>query len=406
MSGRLLFNASLALTVAALSAHLALAQPQGGPGKTVAPPGRAGSDASASIASSSDIVPLKEAFKGKFLIGTAMDARQRSGSSSLSLVATHFNAITPENGMKPFALQPAEGRFNFFEADRLVEMAERNGATMVGHCLVWHSQTPPWFFQTPDGQPVGRELALSRMRKHIAGVVGHFKGRVKQWDVVNEAVSDGPGQLRRSPWLQAIGEDYIAEAFRAAHQADPNALLIYNDYGIELGFKRRKTIQLLRSLLEQKAPVHAVGIQAHWRLDQPDFAEVEESIKQFAALGLKVMITELDIGVLPTTYYGADVSRAQNMGPGGRSAMNPYVDGLPDAVARQHAERYRKAFEMFLRHQDAIGRVTMWGIHDGRSWLNNFPVRGRTDYPLLFDRQGKPKPAFFALIRLAQGKKE
>jgi len=320
-----------------------MAQPQGGPGKTVAPPGRAGSDASPSSVSSSDIVPLKEAFKGKFLIGTAMDARQRSGSSSLSLVATHFNAITPENGMKPFALQPAEGRFNFFEADRLVEMAERNGATMVGHCLVWHSQTPPWFFQTPDGQPVGRELALSRMRKHIAGVVGHFKGRVKQWDVVNEAISDGPGQLRRSPWLQAIGEDYIAEAFRAAHQADPNALLIYNDYGIELGFKRRKTIQLLRSLLEQKAPVHAVGIQAHWRLDQPDFAEVEESIKQFAALGLKVMITELDIGVLPTTYYGADVSKARNAGPGGRSPMNPYVDGLPDAVARQHAERYRKA---------------------------------------------------------------
>ncbi|HEY0076896.1 MAG TPA: alpha/beta hydrolase-fold protein, partial [Abditibacteriaceae bacterium] len=185
------------------------------------------------------------------------------------------------------------------------------------------------------------------------------------------------------------------------HAADPDAILIYNDYNIELGYKRPKALQLLKSLLDQKVPIHAVGIQAHWRMDNPNFVEVDESIKQFAALGLKVMITELDIGVLPTKYQGADISQSETMTPEQRAVMNPYTNGLPDDVAKQHAERYRQAFEMFLRHKDKIGRVTFWGVDDGTSWLNNFPVRGRTDYALLFDRQGKPKPAFFAVQQVA-----
>ena len=159
---------------------------------------------------------------------------------------------------------------------------------------------------------------------------------------------------------------------------------------------------MVKSLLDQKVPIHAVGIQAHWRLDNPDFAEVEESIKQFAALGVKVMITELDIGVLPTQYQGADISAREAMTPEQQAVMNPYTQGLPEEVGQQLAERYRLAFEMFLRHKNVIGRVTLWGTHDGDSWLNNFPVRGRTDYPLLFDRQGKPKPAFFAVLKAAQ----
>ena len=234
-------------------------------------------------------------------------------------------------------------------------------------------------------------------------MVGHYKGRVKQWDVVNEAISDAPGEgLRPSPWLRAIGKDYIAEAFRAAHEADPNAILIYNDYNIERSNKRSKALQLLKSLIEQKIPIHAVGIQGHWRMNSLDLAEVEESIKEFAALGLKVIITELDISVLPSRYQGADISRTETTRPGQGSGMNPYTQGLPDNVAKQHAERYRQAFAMFLRHKNVIGRVTFWGTHDGRSWLNNFPVRGRTDYPLLFDRQGKPKAAFFAVTKAAQ----
>lgn len=353
---------------------------------------------------SASVPPLKDAFKGKFRIGTAVSTRVLEGRdpATEALVLRHYDAFTAENAMKPDALQPREGQFNFAAADRLVEIAGKSGATAVGHTLVWHSQTPRWFFEGPDGQPVTRELALERMRKHIAAVVGRYKGRVRQWDVVNEAINDGPALLRPSPWLRAIGEDYIAEAFRVAHEADPEAILIYNDYGIERLPKRSKALQLLKSLLDQKVPVHAVGIQCHWRVDNPPLAETEEAVKQFSALGLKVMITELDIGVLPARYQGADISRTEAMTPEQRAVMNPYTNGLPDEVAQRQAERYRQAFELFLRHKEVIGRVTLWGPHDGNTWLDNFPVRGRTDYPLLFDRELKPKPAFFAVQKAAQ----
>jgi endo-1,4-beta-xylanase len=348
---------------------------------------------------------LRAAFKDRFLIGVAFDVwgGPRPGSLDIGIATTHFNAFTPENSMKPMATQPAEGRFNFADADRLVELAEKSGATPVGHCLVWHAQTPRWFFQGPDDKPAGRELALDRLRKHIAGVVGHFKGRVKQWDVVNEAISDTPDEwLRPSPWLKAVGDDYFAEAFRAAHDADPDAVLIYNDYGIDKSPKRAKALKLLKSLIDKKVPIHAVGIQGHWRMDTLDVAEVEEAVKQFGALGLKVMITELDLSVLPARYQGADTARTERPSEEQRAAMNPYTKGLPDAVAEKHAERYRQLFAVFLRHKDVIGRVTFWGTYDGHSWLNNFPVRGRTDYPLLFDREGKPKAAFFAVTKAAQ----
>ncbi|MES4792372.1 MAG: 1,4-beta-xylanase, partial [Chloroflexota bacterium] len=330
-----------------------------------------------------------------FLTGTALNYPALQGRSPLDVaIATrHFSAITAANSLKPDALQRVEGQFTFAEGDRLVEIAQKGGAAPVGHVLVWHEQTPAWFFKGSDGQPVSREQAT---------VVGHYKGRIKEWDVVNEAISDAPGELLRpTPWLKAIGEEYIAEAFRAAHEADPNALLIYNDYNIERRYKRPKALRLLKSLLDQKVPLHAVGIQGHWRLDDPNFAEVEESIRQFTALGLKVMITELDIGVLPTRYQGADLSRVESMTPEQRAVVNPYEAGLPEDVARQQADCYRQAFEMFLR-RDVIVRVTLRGTHDGDSWLNNFPIRGRTDHSLLFDRQGRPKPAFFAVQQAAR----
>jgi endo-1,4-beta-xylanase len=349
------------------------------------------------------LIPLKDAFKGKFLIGTAVGTAVLKGQDggTEGLVRAHFDALTAENAMKPDALQPREGEFTFADADRLVEIAKESGATVVGHTLVWHSQTPRWFFEGKDGQPITRELALQRLRTHIKTVVGRYKGRVKQWDVVNEAINDGPGVLRQTPWLKAIGEDYIAEAFRAAHEADPAAILIYNDYNIELNYKRPKAVELLKQLLEEKVPVHAVGIQSHWRMDNPPLAEMEQAIKEFSALGLKVMVTEFDLGVLPTNYRGADLARGETMTPEQAAVMNPYTKGLPAEVAEKHAEKYREVFELFLRHRDVIGRVTLWGTHDGHSWLNNFPVRGRTDYPLLFDRDLKPKPAFFAVEKAA-----
>lgn len=346
-----------------------------------------------------EVEPLKKAFGHKFLIGTALDFPPADKPNTDVAIATrHFNAFTCANGMKPDATEPEEGKFTFDRGDRMVEAARKCGATPIGHCLVWHSQTPRWFFQGPDGGAVSRELALQRMRNHIAGVVGHFKGKVRQWDVVNEALSDSPNEyLRSTPWLRSIGEDYIAEAFRAAHEADPRATLTYNDYNIETPSKRPKAIRLLKSLIDAKVPINAVGIQAHWRLASVDLAEVEKSIEEFSALGLKVMITELDVGVLPTRYRGADVGFRQQMSPEQRAELNPYTGGLPDEVAQKQADVYRQAFEMFLRHKKVIGRVTFWGTYDAVSWLNFFPIRGRTDYPLLFNRQGEPKPAFFAI---------
>ncbi len=352
-----------------------------------------------------DVPPLKQAFKGKFLIGTALDFPPSLDRPSMDVAIAmhHFSAFTCGNGMKPDATEPEEGKFTFERGDRMVEAARKCGATPIGHCLVWHSQTPRWFFQGSDGGLPSRELALARMRNHIAGVVGHFKGKVKQWDVVNEAISDSPNEyLRPTSWLRAIGEDYIAEAFRAAHAADPKAILVYNDYNIEMPYKRPKALRLLKSLIEQKVPITAVGIQCHWRLGGVNLADVEDSIQQFSALGLKVMVTELDLGVLPTRYRGADVGFRERMTPEERAAMNPYVAGLPDDVAQKQADIYRQAFEMFLRHTNVIGRVTFWGTYDGVSWLNFFPIPGRTDYPLLFDRQGRPKPAFFAVRQAAR----
>jgi endo-1,4-beta-xylanase len=349
--------------------------------------------------------PLKDSFRGKFLIGAAISTGLLRGQEpeAEKLVRRHFDALTAENAMKPAELQPREGEFTWTEADKLVEIAEQSGAQVVGHTLVWHAQTPRWFFVGKDGQPVTREVALERLRAHIKAVVGRYKGRIKQWDVVNEAINDGPGVLRQTPWLRAIGDDYIAEAFRAAHAADPDAILIYNDYNIELDYKRPKALELLKKLVDQKVPIHAVGIQAHWRIENPPLAETEKAIQEFSALGLKVMFTELDMGVLPTRYQGADISRTEGMTPEQEKVMNPYTKSLPDEVAQKHAEKLREAFDLFLKHRDKIGRVTFWGVDDGHSWLNGFPVRGRTDHPLLFDRSYKAKPAFFAIQKAAEG---
>jgi endo-1,4-beta-xylanase len=340
----------------------------------------------APLGAANNVASLKDAFESDFLIGTILsnDVLAGNDATSEALARFHFNAFTAENAMKPASIQPEEGRFNFKEADRFVEIARQCEAMVVGHTLVWNQQTPPWFFEASGGQPASRELVLDRMRTHIAAVVGRYRGRIKQWDVVNEALSDEEVFLRESPWLKAIGQDYIAEAFRAAHAADPNAILTYNDYDIEAGAKHEKAMRLLKSLLAQEVPIQAVGIQGHWHIDSPDLANVERGIEDFASLGLKVMITELDVSVLP-----------------GRT--NPYARGLPHEVSQRLAARYEQILEMFLRQKKDIGRVTFWGVHDGNSWLNNHPEKGRTDYPLLFDRQGKPKVAFYSVTE-ASGK--
>lgn len=342
---------------------------------------------------------LKEAYKGDFLIGAAVNSAQFTGTDARSaeLVARQFNSITPENVLKWERIHPRPGVYNFDLPDKYVEFGEKNHMFIVGHCLVWHAQVPNWVFEDDKGKPLTRDALLQRMREHIFTVVGRYKGRINSWDVVNEALNED-GSLRQSKWLQIIGEDYIAKAFEYAHQADPQAQLNYNDYSLENEAKRNGAIALIKRLQAHGIPVTVVGIQGHDSLDWPSAALEDATIDAFAKLGVKVAITELDIDVLPPIQPGsADVSLNVKADP----KLNPYVNGLPDAVQKTLAERYAGLFAVYLKHRAVVNRVTFWGVTDGDSWKNNWPVVGRTDYPLLFDRAGEPKPAFDAVIRQA-----
>lgn len=345
-------------------------------------------------------VALKDAFKNDFRIGAALNQAQfeERDARGAAIVKAQFNTISPENVLKWESVHPRPGEYRFEAADRYVEFGVKNHMFIVGHNLVWHSQTPRWVFQDDQGQPLGREALLDRMHDHIRAVVGRYHGRMGGWDVVNEALNED-GTLRQSPWMKIIGEDYLAKAFQFAHEADPAAELYYNDYNLENEAKRNGAVALIRKLKEQGVPVYAVGLQGHDNMDWPTVEQQDAAIAAFAALGVKVNISELDIDVLPraTRQTGADVST----NVAAQASLNPYVNGMPDSVEQALAKRYADLFRVFLKYRGTITRVTFWGVTDGGSWLNNWPVRGRTSYPLLFDRAGKPKPAFDAIVRLA-----
>jgi len=340
---------------------------------------------------------LREAFADDFLIGVALNGLmvEHPRSPAAQIAARQFSALTPENDMKWQAIHPAPDRYSFSAADHYVLFAEANDMDVIGHTLVWHSQTPEWVFQDAQGNDLTREALLARMRDHIHTVVGRYQGRVKGWDVVNEAIDDTSGGLRESPWRRIIGDDYIAQAFRFAHEADPEAELYYNDYSLVKPEKRAPTLEMLRGLIAEDVPISGVGMQGHYHLDWPTAAELDAAITDFAALGLKVMITELDVDVLPSRGEAgvADIARHEKAD----AASNPYTEGLPVEVQAQLADRYAELFGVFMQHRTEITRVTLWGLDDGSSWLNHFPIFGRTNYPLLFDRALEPKPAFDAV---------
>ncbi|MEO7934517.1 MAG: endo-1,4-beta-xylanase [Chthoniobacterales bacterium] len=344
---------------------------------------------------------LKETFKDRFLVGASLNESQFSGENptAADLIRAQFDSISPENVMKWDSLQPLPGKFNFQTSDRYVSFGLENGMFIVGHTLVWHAQTPDWVFEGANGKPLDRDTLLKRMRDHIHAVVGRYRGKVKSWDVVNEAL-DGDGTLRTSPWRQVIGDDYIAKAFQFAHEADPAAELFYNDFGIEAGPKRDGALALIRKLKAAGVPITGVGIQEHVGLPWPSSRDVDEAITAFGRLGIKVAITELDIDVLPSRRQNvnADVNRSEAVDP----ALNPYAAGLPDDVQQALARRYAELFAVYLKHHGTVVRVTFWGVTDGDSWLNNWPIRGRTSYPMLFDRAGRPKPAFYAVLGLVR----
>lgn len=343
---------------------------------------------------------LGETFEDAFLVGAALNQRQIFGQDTegVELLRTHFNAITPENDMKWERIHPEPGRYDFEAADAFVDFGEEHGMLMTGHVLIWHSQVPNWVFEDEDGNRLDREALLERMRDHIHTIVGRYRGRVQSWEVVNEALNED-GTLRETPWYNIIGEDYLVKAFEYAHEADPGAELFYNDYSLENPEKREGAVRLVRYLQENDAPISAIGTQGHYHMDWPEPAQIEQTIVDFAALGLQVMITELDIDVLPQAmdYMGADVNINVEL----REELNPWPDGLPETVEQELADRYREIFEVLLRYRDDISRVTFWGVSDGDSWKNNWPVRGRTNYPLLFDRNHEPKPAFFSVVEAA-----
>ena len=341
---------------------------------------------------------LRTAFKNDFLIGAALNESQFTGQNSdaVALICTQFDSISPENVLKWESVHPLPDQYDFSMADRYVEFGQTNGMFIVGHTLVWHSQTPRWVFADEQGNPVDRATLLLRMSNHIATVVGRYKGKIGGWDVVNEALKED-GTLRDSPWRKIIGDDYIAKAFQFAHAADPQARLYYNDYSLENRRKREGAIRLIKQLQAQGVPIAAVGLQGHYKLDWPSRRQLEKTIAAFSALGVKVAITELDINLLPapTRSQAAEISMNFAL----QARLNPYTNGLPEALQKKLTRRYTDLFTVFVKHHEAIDRVTFWGVTDGDSWLNDWPVRGRTAYPLLFDRNGRPKPAFQAVIQ-------
>lgn len=344
---------------------------------------------------------LKQAFTGAFLVGAALNQAQFSGADTASarLAAEQFDAISPENVLKFEVVHPRPGQYDFAPADRYVAFGEQHHMFIVGHTLVWHNQTPQWVFQGADGRPASRDTLIARMRDHIRTIVGRYRGRVNGWDVVNEAL-DEDGGMRRTPWDTIIGDDYVAMAFRFAHEADPSAQLYYNDYSVENAAKRQGVVALVRRLRSAGVPIAGVGIQGHYGLDYPSLEQLDSTITAFSGLGVKVMITELDVDVLPRAVRqtGADVA----LRAAARPELNPWPVALPDSMQQALARRYADLFRLFLKHAGDLSRVTFWGVTDAQSWKNNWPVRGRTNYPLLFDRQGRPKPAFDAVLEVAR----
>ena len=344
--------------------------------------------------SAQEVLSLKSAYKKDFFIGTALSANHINGgdAKATEVILREFNSITPENIMKSMHIHPTVDSFYFEMADKFVELGETNDMNIVGHTLIWHSQLSKWMEEIED-----KEEMTKQVENHINTIVSRYKGRVDGWDVVNEALNED-GTLRESVFLKVLGKDYLTMAFKLAEAADPEADLYYNDYNIEQPAKREGCIKMLKEIMANGGKIDGVGIQGHWSIKGTPIKEIEESILAYAELGLKVMFTEVDLTVLPNPWdlQGAEVSQNFEESP----FMNPYPEGLPDSVQIKLAQRYADLFQLFLKHQDKISRVTFWGVNDGHSWLNGWPIKDRTNYPLLFDRNFEPKKAYHSVMEL------
>jgi len=347
-----------------------------------------------------DIPKLKDAFKGKFDVGAAINKGlfKEKGQPTLRLVADQFNSISPESSLKWGHFNPKPGVYNYTDADAFVEFGQKNKMYVLGHVLFWHNQTPDWVFKDKNGKTLSREQLLKRMRERVRHLAKRYGSRIHAWDVVNEAFMDN-GELRDSQWTRIIGDDFIKQAFRIANEELPaNVELLYNDYSMYGKEKRDAVLKMIRELKQKKIRIDGVGMQGHWSVNGDYLPNIEASIVAFSQAGVDVHITELDIDVLPRKagMWGADVRKRFE----GDASMDPYRNGLPEAKQQELAKRYTDLFQLFLKHKDKIKRVTFWGPTDRYSWLNNWPIKGRTSHPLLFDRDRKPKPAFHAVVGL------
>ena len=342
-------------------------------------------------------ISLKVNFQNKFFIGAAVNEAEllEQDKNSVALIKQEFNTITPENSLKWMYLNPEKNRFDFSISDRYVAFGLKNKMHIVGHTLVWHSQLADFM-----NQETSPELMLEHLETYINTVVNRYKGDIDTWDVVNEALNED-GSFRESVFLNVLGESYIEKAFKLAEKADPEANLVYNDYNLYKPSKREGVVKLVKSLQTRGVKIDGVGIQAHWGLKGPSIRDIEDSILAFSELGVSVSFSELDITVLPNPWEleGAEVS--QNFDTYiGDPKMNPYPENLSDEVQLELAKRYEDIFKLFLKHEDKIERVTFWGVTDEESWLNNWPIKNRKNYPLLFDRSHKPKEAYDKIVNL------
>lgn len=342
---------------------------------------------------------LKDVLGKYFLVGAAVDRNLPAGEDpqAETLVKAQFNQVVAENCMKGELIHPEVNRYDWTDADRLVDWSQRHGMTLIGHCLVWHSQPPKWIFTDETGKNVSRETLIGRMYSHIMTIVTRYRGKIKGWDVVNEAFEDD-GSYRKTPYYNIIGPEYLALAFQFAHEADPDAELYYNDYSMSKPGKREAVCQLVRQLKAKGIRIDAVGMQSHNGYNYPDYSDYEKSLEAFAAEGVKVMLTELDMNMLPNPkdFNGAEISQNFKL----MEQYNPYVKGLDKKAQKLFNQRYLDLFRIVERHKDVISRVTFWGVNDSHTWLNDWPVKGRTNYPMLFDRDYQAKPVVKDILKL------
>lgn len=343
-------------------------------------------------------VALKEVYSGAFKMGTAVNAEMVQKRSET--VSIHFNSVTPENVMKAGELCPAPGVYDFTKADAFVAWARQEKMFIVGHTLIWHNQTPHWFFENQDGSKKSAEDLKEQLHAHIQAVAGRYAGQVQAWDVVNEVIDDD-GSYRPTLWVNGVGDgdEMVRLAFKYAAEYAPDTELYYNDFNAWRPEKVKGIVRMVKMLQAAGIRIDGVGIQGHWGLNYPKSQYIEEAIDAYAACGIKVMITELDVDVLPLTregqIIGQGMAHKQFQNEEFKEYLDPYRAGLPEEVAQKLADRYAELFEIFYRKRDKIDRVTLWGTKDGMSWKNDYPIPGRTNYPLLWSRDGTPKAAFY-----------